>query len=87
MKLNIRAFSLGCGIFASLALFLATWWMIIIGGAEGTSTIISKIYIGYRVTAAGSFIGLVWAFFDGLICGAIFAWLYNMLADRFKQPA
>jgi len=33
----------------------------------------------------GSLIGLVWGFVDGLIGGAIFAWLYNLLAARFSK--
>jgi hypothetical protein len=30
-----------------------------------------------------SFIGFIWAFVDGLIGGAIFAWLYNLISTRF----
>ncbi|MFC1724303.1 bacteriophage holin [candidate division KSB1 bacterium] len=83
MKLNIKAFALACGLFAGFGLFFITWWMIWFGGAQGEPTIISKVYLGYCVTPWGSFIGLVWAFFDFLIGGAIFAWLYNMLANKF----
>ena len=37
-------------------------------------------YLFLGLTLLGSLIGLVWAFFDGLIGGAIFAWLYNAIA-------
>jgi hypothetical protein len=80
MKLNTKAFSLACGIIWGLGLFVLTWWMIAFGGATGEKTIIGKIYIGYSVSAAGSLIGLVWGFVDALIGGAIFAWLYNLIA-------
>jgi membrane associated rhomboid family serine protease len=30
-------------------------------------------------------IGLVWASVDGLIGGAIFAWLYNLIMDKFNR--
>jgi hypothetical protein len=80
MKLNTKAFSLTCGIVWGLGLFFLTWWMIAFGGATGEKTIIGKIYIGYSVSAAGSLIGLVWGFVDALIGGAIFAWLYNLIA-------
>jgi len=30
----------------------------------------------------GSLIGLVWGFFDRLVGGMIFAWLYDLLATR-----
>jgi hypothetical protein len=58
--------------------------MIIIGKALGAPTLISKCYIGYSITPIGSLVGLVWAFFDGLIGGAIFAWLYNKLSSQEK---
>jgi hypothetical protein len=58
--------------------------MIIIGKASGAPSLISSIYIGYSITPIGSLVGLVWAFFDGLIGGAIFAWLYNKLSSREK---
>jgi hypothetical protein len=58
--------------------------MIIIGKALGAPTLISKFYIGYSITPIGSLLGLVWAFFDGLIGGAIFAWLYNKLSSKEK---
>jgi hypothetical protein len=80
MKLNIKAFAFTCGIIWGLGLCLLTWWMIAFGGATGEKTIIGKIYIGYSISALGSFIGLVWGFFDALIGGAIFAWLYNLFA-------
>ncbi|HEX9665194.1 MAG TPA: bacteriophage holin [Thermodesulfobacteriota bacterium] len=80
MKLNTRAFALTCGIIWGLGLFVLTWWMIAFGGATGEKTMIGKIYIGYNISAAGSLIGLIWGFVDALIGGAIFAWLYNLIA-------
>jgi hypothetical protein len=82
MKLNIKAFALTAAIWWGLGVFAFTWWMIATSGATGEPTLIGKLYLGYRVDAVGSVIGLVWAFFDGLIGGAIFAWLYNLIAGR-----
>ena len=84
MKLNIKAFALTCGLFAGFGLFLLTWWIILFDGATSGVTFIGKIYRGYSISITGSFIGLAWGFFDGLIGGAIFAWAYNFFADRFK---
>jgi len=84
MKLNIKAFSLTCGLFAGLGLFLLTWWIILFDGSTTGLTFIGRIYRGYSISMTGSFIGLAWGFIDGLISGAIFAWLYNFLADRLK---
>ncbi|MFQ5893192.1 MAG: bacteriophage holin [Nitrospinota bacterium] len=78
MKLNVKAFALACGLLWGLGLFCLTWWMI-------ETTFIGRIYLGYRISPAGSVIGLAWGFFDALIGGAIFAWLYNRLAARVSQ--
>ena len=86
MRLNIKAFALTCGLLWGFGLFFITWWMIAFDGATGEATLIGKVYRGYRIDAVGSLIGLVWAFFDGLIGGAIFAWLYNLIAARVTKP-
>lgn len=85
MKFNIKAFALACGLFWGIGLFLITWWIIIFEGASGTVTLIGRIYLGYNISPLGSIIGLVWAFVDGIIGGAIFAWLYNLLNKKFKS--
>jgi hypothetical protein len=82
MKLNVKAFALTCGLMWGLGLFLLTWWIIAFEGPTGEITFIGHIYRGYCISPLGSIFGLVWAFFDGLIGGAIFAWLYNILVKR-----
>ena len=80
MKLNVRAFAIACGLIWGIAVFLITWWVIIFEGATGEMTTLGHIYRGYSLDAVGSIIGLLWGLVDGLIGGAIFAWLYNKLA-------
>lgn len=82
MKLNAKAFALTCGSIWGLAIFLLTWWIIAFEGSTGEITLIGRIYRGYSISPAGSLIGLVWAFVDGLLFGAIFAWLYNLAGGR-----
>ena len=82
MKLNIKAFALACGILWGLGLFFLTWWLIALDGATGEITLIGRLYRGYNISPIGSLFGLVWGFFDALIGGAIFAWLYNLILDR-----
>lgn len=82
MKLNVKAFALTCALVWGFGLFLLTWWIIAFNGATGEVTLIGEVYRGYRVTPLGSFFGLIWGFFDALIGGAIFAWLYNWIAAR-----
>jgi hypothetical protein len=81
MKLNVKAFAYTCAILWGLGLFLITWWFMIFEGASGDTTLIGRVYVGYNISPLGSLIGLLWASFDGLILGAIFAWLYNRLID------
>ena len=82
MKLNVKAFALTCALFWGLCLFVLTWWIILFDGATGDAPFFGRIYRGYSICPIGSIIGLAYAFVDGLIGGAIFAWLYNLIASR-----
>jgi hypothetical protein len=87
MKLNVKAFALTAALLWGFGLFLITWWIILMDGASGAVTLIGKVYRGYSISAAGSLIGFAWAFVDGLIGGALFAWLYNFLTGKVKTAA
>ena len=78
MKLNVKAFALTCGLLWGLGVFLLTWWIMAFDGPTGEATLLGRVYRGYCITPLGSVIGLAWALADGLIGGAIFAWLYNL---------
>jgi hypothetical protein len=82
MKLNIKAFSLTSGIILGLGIFVMTWWVIAFEGATGATTALGAVYRGYNISPSGSIIGLIWGAVDGLIAGAIFAWLYNTIGER-----
>ncbi len=85
MKLNVRAFSLSAGLIWGSGLFLLTWWIIFFDGITGEPTLIGRLYRGYSISPVGSIIGLIWAFVDGLIFGAVFAWLYNLVQGQPKS--
>lgn len=82
MKLSIKALALTSGILWGLAVFLVTIWITVTESGGTTLGKLHKFYFGYSVSWGGAFIGLLWGFVDGLICGAIFAWLYNILAKN-----
>ena len=82
MNLQVKSFSLACGIFWGLGVFTLTWWIIAFDGITREPTILGLVYRGFNISPTGSIIGLAWAFVDGLICGALFAWLYNTVAAR-----
>ncbi len=83
MKLNVKALALASGLIWGFGLFLLTWWVMMFDGATGEATLIGKLYRGYSISPGGSVIGLAWGGADGAIGGAIFAWLYNALTERF----
>ncbi|MCG6927848.1 MAG: bacteriophage holin [Acidobacteria bacterium] len=80
MKLSVKAFALTAGILWGAAVFIATVWLLAMGSEGNTISLLGKFYVGYSFSTLGAFIGLVWGFVDGAICGALFAWLYNKLA-------
>ena len=82
MKLNVKALALTAGLIWGIGLFLFTWWIIAFDGATGEVTFIGRIYRGYSISPLGSVIGLAWAFADGIIGGALFAWIYNLISAR-----
>jgi hypothetical protein len=85
MKLNVKAFSLTCGILLGLGMFVLTWWVIAFEGSTEAVTVLGRVYRGYCISPLGSVIGLVWGLVDGLIGGAIFAWVYNKLVGSPKE--
>ena len=82
LKLNVKAFALTCGLIWGFGLFELTWWMIFFEGSTGEPTLIGRVYRGFTISPIGSIIGFLWGFVDGLIAGAIFAWLYNLISAR-----
>ncbi len=79
MKLNIRSFAAAFSLWWGFGLFFLTWWIIAFDGPTGEITLIGRLYRGYSISPAGSFIGLAWGLADGYIGGLILAWLYNKL--------
>jgi hypothetical protein len=85
MRLDVKAFAMTCAVVWGLGLPLVTWWIIAFDGASLDPTWLGHVYRGYSLTLAGSLVGGVWAFFDGLIGGAVFAWLYDFLQTRVQH--
>lgn len=82
MKLDAKALGLAGGILWAACVFLCTLWVVWRGGGEHLE-LLAQFYLGYSVSVAGAFIGLVYGFVDGFIGGWLLAWLYN----RFARPA
>ncbi len=80
MRLNVKAFAIACGTIWGIGVFFLTWWVILFEGASSEMSFLGHIYRGYTFSPLGSVIGLGWALGDGLVGGALFAWLYNRIA-------
>ncbi len=85
MKLNVKAFALTFALTWSILLFALTWWFIVFEGITNEITFIGKLYRGYNISPLGSLIGIIWAFFDGLIIGGLFAWIYNGIISKNEE--
>ncbi len=87
MKLHVKAFALTCALVWGIGLCIATWWIVLLDGASQKTTFIGLVYRGYTLSPIGSAYGLLWGFVDGLIGGALFAWLYNCIVGRIAKDA
>lgn len=83
MKLDTRALAITCALLWGGAL-LVVGLMNLIWGGYGQSFLegIASIYPGYHATHSivEVLIVTIYATADGLVGGAVFAWLYNRLA-------
>lgn len=82
MRLNIKAFTVACGLIWGFGVLAFTWWRLLFEGPQKKDdTILGHIYRGYSITPVGSLVGFIWGLFDGAAAGLVLSWLYNRLAD------
>lgn len=66
----------GSGVlFLGLAAWLLGWGVPVVSA-------IGSVYLGYGPSLGGSIIGTLWALVDAAIAGALYAWIYNVIAVR-----
>lgn len=85
MRINALAFACTCSLLWGFGVFFLAWWIMVFDGRGVDPGILGHIYRGFAITPVGSLIGLAYALADGFVGGLIFAWLYNLLAARFKN--
>lgn len=88
MKLDVKALALAAGTLWGLAVLLLGWFGWTGIGAKIVDAL-GSVYLGYSPTFIGGILGGLWAFFDGLVTGALFGWIYNGLcgAARASRPS
>ena len=84
MKLSTKSLALTAGIlWAASILITGLMNLASPNYASEFLAMVASIYPGFH--ASGSFldliVGTLYGFLDGLVCGFIFAWLYNRLAS------
>ena len=81
LRLNATINGVVAGGLCGLAIFLATNWLILKGGpvVGPHLALLGHFFVGYRVTFAGSLIGLAYGFVVGFAAGFTVSWLYNRL--------
>jgi hypothetical protein len=83
MKLNVKGLALASAILwgvAMLGMGLAN--LIWANYGQQFLQTMASVYVGYHATRsiAEVIVGTLYGFVDGLVAGAIFAWLYNQFA-------
>jgi hypothetical protein len=90
LRLNSQAVGLGLGLVFGLGIFVATNWLVLMGGPldpHGEPVVglhlqlLSQFFIGYSVSFFGSLIGLAYGFVLGTVSGSVIAWIYNKIVD------
>jgi hypothetical protein len=81
LKLNARAWGIAVGLLLGLGIFLATAFLLIMGGPNiGPHLgLIGQYLPGYSVTWPGAFVGFVYFFVIGYAVGRIIGGVYNAL--------
>ncbi|MGA8733639.1 MAG: bacteriophage holin [Terriglobales bacterium] len=83
MKLSIKGLALASGILWGLAMLsMGLANLIWSGYGQQFLQTVSSVYFGYHATRsiAEVIIGTLYGTVDGLVGGAVFAWLYNQFA-------
>lgn len=77
IKADVAAFV--CALFGGVGLFMMTVWLVIKGGpgAGQHLQLLSNFFIGYSVTWAGAFVGLMYGALTGGLIGWAVGRIYN----------
>jgi len=84
-KLDRTALGFAVGTLSGVGVFAATILLIIKGGevVGPNLALLGQFFIGYKVTVAGAFIGLVYGFVGGFILGWLIGFLRNLLVSAY----
>ena len=83
IRVSRNVLGLTIGMLFGFGLFLATNILVLKGGPHvgANLQLLNQFFPGYRVTFAGSFLGLIYGFLAGYISGFFIAAVYNGVAS------
>jgi len=79
MKLQPFALGVAVGVMWAAYVFFAGIFAMFEWGVAMVNAL-GSFYLGYGPSFLGAVIGALWAFVDGLVAGAVIAWIYNAVA-------
>jgi hypothetical protein len=84
LRLDAWVHGVVVGLVAGAVIFVVTNWLVLKGGpvVGPHLALLGQVFPGYRVTFAGSLIGLAYGFAAGFALGYFVARVYNWLIDR-----
>ena len=84
LRLNATVQGIVTGLVAGLAIFVATNWLVLKGGAVVGPhlSLLGQFLIGYGVSFVGSLIGFAYGFVGGYLVGYTISRIYNWSVDR-----
>lgn len=82
MRLNVKGLAIALGLGWGLGVFcVGVTHMLWPGYGGAFLDVVASMYPGFHVGGFGSVIvGTLYAILDGAVCGAIIAWIYNMVS-------
>jgi hypothetical protein len=86
MRLNPKAFGIAGGAVAAGAVFVGTLAILLSVGEVVAPPLLRSVLFGYSVSAAGAFIGAMWAYVYGFLGAAVFAFVHNLAASPSEPP-
>jgi hypothetical protein len=86
MSTGIKPLGLGltAGIIWAFGILILGLMATFFNWGNAMVSVFGSLYIGYGASLWGSIIGMIWAFFDGFIGGAVFAFVYIVIVERIK---
>ena len=86
-RIKANALALVCGLIGGAGLFTMTAWLVIKDGPQAGQhlQLLSNFFVGYSVTWAGAFVGLLYGTITGGAIGWLIGRIYNAAVDARKK--